>query len=531
MPDGDYAGVRGAPGGRRRPLRADRRRDGRDRRDVTTACIASPSASASGLGLTSPRPLYVLQVLPETRTVVVGDEDALACGSCTVRERELALDRRAARRPLAARRAASATATRRRAADGRARCRTAARTCASTSRSARSRPARPRSSTTATSAWAAAGYESTARLAGRDDGLRSGQPAPASCCAAFFDVPSPVLTATPSIAALDAEEPAVARALLRDHDVLGHRLAARLQQLLERALRVVRRRARGRSRSARELGRARTRRRRRGRRRGRARRSPPRRRWPRGFAFLPPARLLLAAAEAQERRAAPARCERAGQARGRHERRAALALHALGPVGIAAVQQVRDHEAEHRVAQELERLVVPVAARGARSWAWLACVSARSSSVGSAKRWPRRSCSSASSRPRASASPAGHRARARTPPGRRPRSGRPGRRAARAAASRRCPRRTPRSRRACPAPACPCRARRAPRARSRACTGRPPARCVIRSLRQEAAGGTALGPLAQRRRRRAPSRGSSGSTYQSVPNATSTPASRNERTL
>jgi tRNA-specific 2-thiouridylase len=37
-----------------------------------------------GLGLTSPRPLYVLRVLPETRTVVVGDEDALACGSCTV---------------------------------------------------------------------------------------------------------------------------------------------------------------------------------------------------------------------------------------------------------------------------------------------------------------------------------------------------------------------------------------------------------------------------------------------------------------
>jgi tRNA-specific 2-thiouridylase len=37
-----------------------------------------------GLGLTSARPLYVLRVLPETRTVVVGGEDALGCGSCTV---------------------------------------------------------------------------------------------------------------------------------------------------------------------------------------------------------------------------------------------------------------------------------------------------------------------------------------------------------------------------------------------------------------------------------------------------------------
>jgi tRNA-uridine 2-sulfurtransferase len=37
-----------------------------------------------GLGLTSRRPLYVLRVLPGTRTVVVGSEDSLACGSCTV---------------------------------------------------------------------------------------------------------------------------------------------------------------------------------------------------------------------------------------------------------------------------------------------------------------------------------------------------------------------------------------------------------------------------------------------------------------
>jgi tRNA-specific 2-thiouridylase len=38
-----------------------------------------------GLGLTSARPRYVLRVLPETRTVVVGGEDALASASCTVR--------------------------------------------------------------------------------------------------------------------------------------------------------------------------------------------------------------------------------------------------------------------------------------------------------------------------------------------------------------------------------------------------------------------------------------------------------------
>jgi tRNA-uridine 2-sulfurtransferase len=37
-----------------------------------------------GLGLTSARPLYVLRVLPEKRTVVVGDEEALACRACTV---------------------------------------------------------------------------------------------------------------------------------------------------------------------------------------------------------------------------------------------------------------------------------------------------------------------------------------------------------------------------------------------------------------------------------------------------------------
>ena len=39
-----------------------------------------------GLGLTSKRPLFVLRVLPETRTVVVGGEDALGRASCTVRD-------------------------------------------------------------------------------------------------------------------------------------------------------------------------------------------------------------------------------------------------------------------------------------------------------------------------------------------------------------------------------------------------------------------------------------------------------------
>jgi tRNA-specific 2-thiouridylase len=39
-----------------------------------------------GLGLTAKRPLYVLRVLPETRTVVVGGAEELACASCTVRD-------------------------------------------------------------------------------------------------------------------------------------------------------------------------------------------------------------------------------------------------------------------------------------------------------------------------------------------------------------------------------------------------------------------------------------------------------------
>lgn len=39
-----------------------------------------------GLGVASPRPLYVLRVLPETRTVVVGGEEGLATASCTVRD-------------------------------------------------------------------------------------------------------------------------------------------------------------------------------------------------------------------------------------------------------------------------------------------------------------------------------------------------------------------------------------------------------------------------------------------------------------
>jgi tRNA-specific 2-thiouridylase len=39
-----------------------------------------------GLGLTSPRPLYVLRVLPETRTVVVGAPDELNASTLTVRD-------------------------------------------------------------------------------------------------------------------------------------------------------------------------------------------------------------------------------------------------------------------------------------------------------------------------------------------------------------------------------------------------------------------------------------------------------------
>ena len=39
-----------------------------------------------GLGVTAARPLYVLKVLPETRTVVVGDPDELSCDTLTVRD-------------------------------------------------------------------------------------------------------------------------------------------------------------------------------------------------------------------------------------------------------------------------------------------------------------------------------------------------------------------------------------------------------------------------------------------------------------
>ncbi|MET0552100.1 MAG: tRNA 2-thiouridine(34) synthase MnmA [Vicinamibacteria bacterium] len=84
VPDGDYASFverRAGAADRSGPIvdeagAAVGRHDGVHRFTV---------GQRRGLGLTSARPLYVLRVLPETRTVVVGGEEALACGSCTVR--------------------------------------------------------------------------------------------------------------------------------------------------------------------------------------------------------------------------------------------------------------------------------------------------------------------------------------------------------------------------------------------------------------------------------------------------------------
>jgi tRNA-uridine 2-sulfurtransferase len=85
VPDGDYAGFverRAGASDRSGPIvdesgAAVGRHDGVHRFTV---------GQRKGLGLTSPRPLYVLRVLPDTRTVVVGEGDALASGSCTVRD-------------------------------------------------------------------------------------------------------------------------------------------------------------------------------------------------------------------------------------------------------------------------------------------------------------------------------------------------------------------------------------------------------------------------------------------------------------
>ena len=153
VPDGDYAGFveRNAPAADRSGPIVDAggreigRHGGVHRFTV---------GQRRGLGLTSPRPLYVLAVRPQTSTVVVGDEEALLADRLVARDVSWLSVPEPAERSAPAR--GSATATRR----PRQRCgpwAAAAPRCASTRHNARSPPARPWSSTTARSASAGAG--------------------------------------------------------------------------------------------------------------------------------------------------------------------------------------------------------------------------------------------------------------------------------------------------------------------------------------------------------------------------------------
>ena len=112
----------------------------------TTACTASRSASAKGLGLSSPVRLYVVGIDAEQGAVTVGPREALERVRAHRVRRELDRRRAAGRRhPRRRRRSAIAIARRR----SRSRRWTeAACTWPSTSRSTRSRQARRSSSTT-----------------------------------------------------------------------------------------------------------------------------------------------------------------------------------------------------------------------------------------------------------------------------------------------------------------------------------------------------------------------------------------------
>jgi tRNA-specific 2-thiouridylase len=84
VPDGDYAAFveRRAPGDRSGPIV-----DAAGRRLGAHGGIHRYTVGQrKGLGLTSPRPMYVLAVLPTSRTVVVGGEEDLERGSLTVRD-------------------------------------------------------------------------------------------------------------------------------------------------------------------------------------------------------------------------------------------------------------------------------------------------------------------------------------------------------------------------------------------------------------------------------------------------------------
>lgn len=85
VPDGDYAAFverRAPPGDRVGPIvNAAGEELGRHR-----GIHGFTVGQRRGLGLTSPRPLYVLRVLPEERTVVVGDKEALLGGGLVARD-------------------------------------------------------------------------------------------------------------------------------------------------------------------------------------------------------------------------------------------------------------------------------------------------------------------------------------------------------------------------------------------------------------------------------------------------------------
>ena len=127
-----------------------------------------------------------------------------------------------------------------------------------------------------------------------------------------------------------------------------------------------------------------------GRRRGRARRSPPRRRSPRASAFLRPP-VFSSPRPRRSSAGRPSALRPLGQARRRDERGAALALaRPRGRPGSRRCSRSATTKPSTASPRNSSASLWP-APDAVRSWAWLACVSARSSSKSSWKRWPRRS--------------------------------------------------------------------------------------------------------------------------------------------
>ena len=166
VPDGDYAGFveRNAPAADRSGpiVDADGREVGRH-----GGVHRFTVGQRRGLGLASARPLYVLAVRPETRTVVVGGERGAALRALRGTRRELALRPRARGRDPGPR--AHPLPPRGGAAPRSGHSAAGAPRCASTRRSGRSRRARPPSSTTARSASAAGGSSRNGRGGTRFD--------------------------------------------------------------------------------------------------------------------------------------------------------------------------------------------------------------------------------------------------------------------------------------------------------------------------------------------------------------------------